>query len=111
MTEDLKPCPICGKRPVIENHISIFGVSKVCDIRCPSKDHIVRINHCQSEIEAVAAWNQRAEPDELPEWAKKIILENRVICRDDFDDPLEGYDSGWNAALDLVLSLRREDGQ
>lgn len=111
--EPLKPigCPICGRRPVISNHLSIFGVSNVCDIYCSQEDHKLIFSHCQSEQAAIAAWNRRAEPignsDELWDWLARRI---RNVTYG-YQKAADGYyyRDGYHDALEWVLSLKKEN--
>lgn len=58
MTNQLPgPCPVCGKRPNIWPHQSIFGVSTICDIECHGGRHGIKLKR-DSKEEAVRDWNE-----------------------------------------------------
>lgn len=59
MTNKLKPCPFCGKRPQIYKFPK-FPKGASWAIQCEYSGMIVSTRHMQSKKEAIEAWNRRA---------------------------------------------------
>jgi len=67
MSETLLPCPFCGSEAVLETTIGRKGYdacvfcdcsASVCSVTCDDVS--------EAEIDAIAAWNRRAEPHWIP---------------------------------------------
>ena len=63
MNEELKPCPFCGRKPIIE-HWSSGGVMYM--VKCNNPDCLVSVEsypkgHKLSEV--IAEWNRRANDE------------------------------------------------
>lgn len=64
--EKLKPCPFCGGAANLHEGGSIWQAVGCNDKEvCPIQPKVMRT----SAAEAIAAWNNRAEPNTLPSWA------------------------------------------
>lgn len=85
---------------MIRNHTSIFGVSKVCDIYCPSQDHIVRINNCSSERDAIKKWNNQCTT--IPKWLQVKIEMMMEEMTEQTVDPTGNR--GWQIC-NVILSM------
>lgn len=117
--EPLKPlpCPWCQSSDIDIVHVDIRQKNgqMVC-MRCCGCgvtgpiETVENPNH--EEPVAIAAWNRRAEPEELPEWVKLIIM-RRISHLQESVDATEYDDNkyAWNFAieeLEDILSLKKE---
>lgn len=75
MSTDLLPCPFCGgKAHTIQQIDGISGVVKY-SVYCNSKCGVVAF-YCDTESEAIAAWNTRAERT-----CKAVVdSQNGLVC-------------------------------
>lgn len=108
MTDELKPlpCPFCGS-PAVCCWDASYSIKTQYWARCTNCCSKGAIR--ESEEEAVAAWNRRAEPEELPEWVK-------VWCRKQLSEYKswfagkglpESYCNGEMKLLFEMLELRQ----
>lgn len=120
MTDELKPCKICGKQPEqyeTLSHVIIYCQSDEDD---NPKDYHRLFVARSSEVEAVSAWNSLNQPyesGELQEWLKEKINErinfvDKQLAElrdipDTSDDDQHLYI--LRSAMNWVLSLRKEE--
>lgn len=110
MTAEPLPCPWCQSSDIDIVHVDIRQKNgqMVC-MRCCGCgvtgpiETVENPNH--EEPVAIAAWNRRAEPEELPEWLIDELINGLVLAKDDKTE-------GWNDALEWVLALLKgeDDG-
>lgn len=60
MSEELKTCPFCGRKPELRHDENGFSF-----IVCANDNCYARTDGCLNEQAAVAAWNRRAQPDNV----------------------------------------------
>ena len=90
MTNELKPCPMCGSNDVQETHHSTnFDSSKLMSVNC--KDCYVSV--LGEDGQAAERWNTRTPPEVSkmsPEFEAKIdkIAKNARWCQDAVIDDL-----------------------
>lgn len=62
MSDELKPCPFCGRDAVLETHSDYHAISTMCG-------HIVDFDQASAGplVDLVSAWNTRVESPELAE--------------------------------------------
>lgn len=70
MTENLKSCPFCGRKPHFENEGSDYGFYAVCS-RCGCWTGALR-----TKDESLKRWNNRPIEDEFAEKIKKLEAKN-----------------------------------
>ena len=96
MSEELKPCPFCGGKSIMNGYRFIF-----------CSDCRAIIDHLCNQENGITAWNRRAEPEELPEWVKTAI---RIEIGGLIEHLGEsGYAEHTVDALNWVLSLRKPE--
>lgn len=85
--EELKPCPFCGGDVSIKIHDFSNG-TRLYTPKCKCGAGIVRV--FDTEAEAIAAWNTRAERT-----CKPILAEDGFACdKCGYWWPLKHYDNG-----------------
>lgn len=101
MNGELKPCPFCGGNDLIifpDRNVegTIFSYHVHCrDCLCNGRNHN-KIGWCETEAEAVEAWNTRASQTTISKVAaERIKTEYQYAdCKEDFfgaiDDMTEG---------------------
>ena len=123
MTDELKPC--CDYTTDIR---CIFYESDEFGTRCRMHmgvqnpnydDEVIRPKSCNMHFtreemqRVIAAWNNRHESDELPEWIRKAIeknIDHRLqIINSYFGDHPYGYHTFAVDLLKWVLSLRKPE--
>lgn len=97
--DGLRPCPFCGSHAFTKVYEGKFRVE--C-LQC-----LGTVESVDSLDHAFRSWNQRAEPDGVPEWLKeKIRAEIDIVLHNDY---LTGNEiSAKVEALEWVLSLMRK---
>lgn len=61
---ELKPCPFCGAKGILERHRNFKGKS-VYQVCCPSTYVQVKTIWFYTEKEAVEAWNRRTNDEQI----------------------------------------------
>lgn len=63
MSEELKPCPFCGRKPIIEHWSSglVMYMVKCNNPDCPVPEEFYPKGHKLSEV--IAEWNRRANDE------------------------------------------------
>ena len=61
MSEELKPCPFCGSKEVYTQTFTIGGISNnwLWNVKCTEQGCFAEGPICNSEKEAISAWNRR----------------------------------------------------
>lgn len=89
-TPDLKPCPFCGGKAVIQtNNRGLWIVGCVDDFMCMGNINHIAMIHITEE-QAVEAWNRRAykeerNPEDCRYYAKSTFWGGRCIGTKGFD--------------------------
>ena len=61
MSEELKACPFCGRKPEIRHNADGFSY-----VLCANDGCYARTDGCLNDNEAAKAWNRRAKPGNKP---------------------------------------------
>ena len=103
MTEEpeLKPCPFCPDGQGRLGYVSFDCAPDMYRVDCCSCGGCVELYDTRGD--AIAAWNQRAEPEELPEWFRK-----KIGAAIDYYDHPEMFSKSKADMLRWVLSLKKE---
>lgn len=111
MTEELKPCPLCGGKATVSSYSdeTLFGVyCTSCTCRIAGLHPYYNIDS------AIKAWNTRTNT--FPDWLKKAIedrISDRILSYSCFNSKSGAIMSPirWaiNKELNWVLSLKPED--
>ena len=93
MSEELKACPFCGRKPEIRHNADGFSY-----VLCANDGCYARTDGCLNDNEAAKAWNRRAEPgnkpltaqwisakDKLPEIGQRVVVKCNELYHGMFD--------------------------
>ena len=133
MSEELKPCPFCGREAKIKAAIKSYGFTIWCACECGAKtegfcpdtnkedDTMENIEKCKKRT--IEAWNRRANDGKIDrcgiESTKEIIDEqptaynpDKVVdqLNDEFRVVRTDEDLEWNRAMDRAITIVKGGG-
>ncbi|GEM_PF-4123259 len=122
MSDELKPCPFCGREPQRRSRPSDVNKSGVAHIiRCFCGGYSARAHiHAETEEKALAEWNTRAVPDlhplrELAENSKPLPADIAKAVQENWDELFGGEPDESLADhanhLQQELGYEREDNK
>ena len=111
-SEELKPCPFCGKKPTVDLHSAIKKSDGAWQVFCEFNYCFVKphIGYFYDKINVIKAWNTRPHPPELEVFTSlpksNDVLEILKHMRDIYES--KGYFSQSNA-LDWAIKKKGEN--
>lgn len=115
MSEKLKPCPFCGGKAFIDIEHGEYHV--FCECECTLGKICLYEGYggeYGSELEAIEAWNTRAESQIKADHAADIVemlRKTKNAVTDDWDAYCNGHNDGWNSAIDSAIEKIKQNNR